>query len=251
MTRTKAALIHLGISAIIGVLVCILIFGIWYPWPIGVATGGMKLVYLMLGVDVVLGPLLTLIVFKTGKKTLKFDLTCIALMQAIALGYGLYTSAIARPAFIVLANDVYKVITANDLDADDLKDGTRPEYREVPWFGPKVVAARSPTDHKQKQELVMAAMAMLDVHNFPKFYLPVSEEIDNLIAKAKPVDHLISQMPGTKAKLERVASKAKTSLADLVYAPMLGRLGDAELVALLSKSQKRYLGAIVATAPND
>jgi hypothetical protein len=250
MTRIKAALIHLGISAIIGVLVCILIFGIWYPWPIGVATGGMKLVYLMLGVDVVLGPLLTLIVFKTGKKTLKFDLTCIAIMQALALAYGLYTSAMARPAFIVLANDVYRVVTANDLNEQHLKEASRPEYRKISWFGPTLVAARSPTDHKQKQELVMAAMAMLDVHNFPKFYLPVNEEIDNLIAKAKPVDHLISKLPETKATLERVASKAKTSLADLVYAPMLGRLGDTELVALLSKSQKRYVGAIVATAPN-
>jgi hypothetical protein len=250
MTRFKAALIHLGISAIIGVLVCILIFGIWYPWPIGVATGGMKLVYLMLGVDVVLGPLLTLIVFKTGKKTLKFDLTCIAIMQALALAYGLYTSAIARPAFIVLANDVYRVVTANDLDEQQLKEASRPEYRKISWFGPKVVAARNPTDPKQKQELKFAAMLLLDVHNFPKFYLPVNEEIDNLISKASPIENLLSKMPDAKAKAERVASKANTSLADLVYAPMLGRLGDTELVALVSKSQKRYIGAIVATAPN-
>lgn len=91
MPRTKAVLIHLGLSSALALgVTSLLVFG-WYPWPYFMALGGLMLVALIVGVDVVLGPLLTFIVFKPGKKSLKFDLTVIALVQAAALGYGLWT----------------------------------------------------------------------------------------------------------------------------------------------------------------
>ena len=46
------------------------------------------LILLMIGVDVVIGPLLTLIVFDPKKKHLKFDLVVIAALQLAALAYG-------------------------------------------------------------------------------------------------------------------------------------------------------------------
>ncbi len=44
---------------------------------------------LLLLIDVVLGPLLTLIVYKKGKRTLVMDLAVIAALQLAALTYGL------------------------------------------------------------------------------------------------------------------------------------------------------------------
>lgn len=37
---------------------------------------------LIMGADIVLGPLLTLVVYKAGKKSLRFDLACIVTLQA-------------------------------------------------------------------------------------------------------------------------------------------------------------------------
>ncbi len=74
MSRWKAAGIHLSISILIGLVVGALLFGVWYPPPFFHAAGADMLVLLLVGVDVVLGPLLTLIVFKSGKRGLKFDL---------------------------------------------------------------------------------------------------------------------------------------------------------------------------------
>ncbi|HEV7490359.1 MAG TPA: hypothetical protein VGO25_06105, partial [Rhodanobacteraceae bacterium] len=80
MTRWKASAVHLSISICVGLGAVALIFGVWYPPPYSHAVGADQLVVLLLGVDVVLGPLLTLVVFKSGKKSLRFDLSVIALL---------------------------------------------------------------------------------------------------------------------------------------------------------------------------
>src|SRR6187402_1763816 len=105
MSRWKAAAIHLSISASIGLLAAALIFGVWYPPPYSKATGADELVLLLMGVDIVLGPMLTLVVFRSGKKSLRLDLTVIAIMQTCALLYGMSVVVRARPVFIVGVDD--------------------------------------------------------------------------------------------------------------------------------------------------
>jgi len=100
--RLKAFAIHLAISALIALAVIGLVFFIWYPAPLHTATGVTQIFLLLLTVDVVLGPLLTLIVYKTGKKTLIMDLTVIALLQLSALAYGVWTVAEDRSAWLSL-----------------------------------------------------------------------------------------------------------------------------------------------------
>ena len=63
-------------------------FWVWYPTPYFAIDGGWQVLRILAGVDVVLGPLLTFIVFKIGKPSLKFDMSCIILMQIGALIYG-------------------------------------------------------------------------------------------------------------------------------------------------------------------
>lgn len=59
------------------------------PGLLEMARAG-RLLATLAAVDLVMGPLLTLVEFKPGKKSLKFDLTAIALLQAGALLYGLH-----------------------------------------------------------------------------------------------------------------------------------------------------------------
>jgi hypothetical protein len=99
--RIKAFLVHGLVSIIIALLSMGLVYFIWYPAPLAVATGVMHIFLLMLCIDVVIGPLLTLLVYKTGKKTLKLDLTIICLLQLAALTYGLFTVYQGKPAWLV------------------------------------------------------------------------------------------------------------------------------------------------------
>jgi hypothetical protein len=62
-----------------------LMLAVWYPQHYFAAMGGTTLILLLIGVDVVIGPLITLIVFDPKKKSLRFDLAVIAVLQLGAL----------------------------------------------------------------------------------------------------------------------------------------------------------------------
>ena len=99
--RVTAFLVHLAISFVIFLLLAYLIIFHWYPLPYFHTDGGWRGIRIIAGVDLVLGPLLTLIVFKPGKPGLKFDLTMIALAQAAALTWGIWVTYTGRPIALV------------------------------------------------------------------------------------------------------------------------------------------------------
>jgi hypothetical protein len=68
LNRWKASALHLALSAAIGAAVVTLMLAVWYPQQYFAAMGGTMLILLMIGVDVVIGPLITLVVFDPKKK---------------------------------------------------------------------------------------------------------------------------------------------------------------------------------------
>jgi hypothetical protein len=67
MTRFKAASTHLSISIVLAsIVIGLIIFG-WYPLPLFWDIGGPMLIALIVGIDVVLGPAMTLILFNPKK----------------------------------------------------------------------------------------------------------------------------------------------------------------------------------------
>ncbi len=69
VSRFRAAGIHLSLSILIGLLTLALMWFVWYPTPLFFGMGGNELALLIVGVDIALGPLATLVVFETKKKT--------------------------------------------------------------------------------------------------------------------------------------------------------------------------------------
>src|ERR671911_2468131 len=146
MTRWRAAGIHLLISACVAAAVLTAMLTFWYPPPLFEAMGGVGLALILVGVDVVMGPALTLVVFRSGKPGLKFDLAAIALFQLAALLYGCYVVSLARPAFIVFVKDQFQVATVAELDPQYLAEARYPQYRSPPWSGPELVYGNWPKD---------------------------------------------------------------------------------------------------------
>src|SRR5437762_10459463 len=64
ISRRRAFLTHLLSSAVIVSAVCVLVFFVWYPHPYFRISGAWNPLRVLIGVDLVLGPLLTLLVFK-------------------------------------------------------------------------------------------------------------------------------------------------------------------------------------------
>src|SRR5262245_18835764 len=105
MNRWKASLTHLGISLGVAAVVYTAVRFFWYPGPLFEIAGGLQLLVLVISVDVTIGPLVTLIIFKPGKWGLKFDLCFIATMQVAAMAYGVYSIAESRPVFVAFVKD--------------------------------------------------------------------------------------------------------------------------------------------------
>lgn len=197
MSRWKAAGIHLSINAVIALLAAGLIYGIWYPHPYSQAAGAGTLVLLLLGVDLVLGPLLTLVVFKAGKKGLRFDLAAIAILQVCAFVYGLHVVAAARPAFIVGVIDRFSLVIANDIDSADLAKATDPAFRYMPWTGPRLIGAQMPKDWQSRNEVLFSGAAGKDIDELPRYYVPYAQVAQALLSHANSLDDTKRKHPET------------------------------------------------------
>ena len=115
-TRWQAGLIHLAISAAIGGVLFALIRWVWYPGVLFNISGGAFLALLVIGIDVIIGPLLTTLVFSRKKKYLWVDLSVIATLQLAAFAYGAYMTVSARPVFLVGAIDRIQAVGLNEID---------------------------------------------------------------------------------------------------------------------------------------
>ena len=245
MSRWKAAAIHLLISALIGLVAAALIFGLWYPPPYSQAAGAGELVLLLLGVDIVLGPLLTLAVFRSGKKGMTFDLTVIAVLQACAFFYGASVVVRARPAFVVATVDRFVLVAANDLDSADVAKGSKPEFRSLPWLGPRVVGAELPTDTTSKVNLALSGMAGKDIDRFPQYYVDYTQVAAKLLSHAKPLATLRTMHQEAIPLINSWLNKHQRDASSVVTLPIVAR---SDAVMLLDKSTGEPLDALPISA---
>lgn len=230
MSRWKAAAIHLGISAAIALLVLAVIYLVWYPAPYFTVMGGDRLVLLIAGVDVVLGPLITLIIFRTGKPGLKFDLSVIAFLQATALAYGVTVVAQARPVYLVYAVNRFMVVSAADLDQAEIDRVTRPEYKHLPWLGPLTVGARKPTDVKESNRIVFAMSEGKDLQHFPQHYVPYAEVAAEAGQKAQKIEVLKRINRDRAAEIDAYLAKKGLREDDAGFIPLRARRGDLAVI---------------------
>jgi hypothetical protein len=242
MSRWKAASIHLSISIFVGLLTLALLFLVWFPQPYFEAAGGQHLIIVLLGVDLVLGPLLTLILFKSGKRGMVFDLWMIGIVQSTALVYGLYVIAEARPVFIVAAVDRFNVISAADLAPEDLAQGSKPEFRTLSWTGPRLVAARLPTDAQERTDLMFQSVGGKDVQHYPKYYVDYTDASTELLQRAKPLADLRQSRADSAPLLDGWLQKHDRTEGQIAFIPVLAR--QASLTMLLDANSGEVLGAL-------
>jgi hypothetical protein len=223
MSRWRASGIHVLLSAAIAAAVVALMLSVWYPGPLFKAAGGSHLIFILVGVDVTLGPLITLIIFKSGKPGLKFDLAVIALLQLSALAYGMHTVYLARPVYLVFTKDRFELVSARDLDAEDLAKTKRSEFDHLPLGRPRYIAAVAPEDRDARQKLLMASLQGKDLQMHPQYYVPYEQEIPNALARAQPLAPLLKRDP---ERVQRGLQSAGRSQEAVKFLPLRGKDAD-------------------------
>ncbi|MGB8695018.1 TfpX/TfpZ family type IV pilin accessory protein [Acinetobacter sp.] len=209
--RLKFFLSHLFISLLIALLVVGIIFLIWYPTPLATAVGVTHIFLMLLAIDVVLGPFLGLLVYKEGKKSLKFDLTVIIAIQIAALCYGIYSIEQGRPAWLAYNSDRFELVRKNDIIQDNLEQAP-PEFQHVSWFKPQYVAVNFAKDVNQRNDDMFAEiLGGISLAQKPERYVDFAQAKTQIQSRAqnledlkkyndqKQVEHTLAKYPEANA----------------------------------------------------
>ena len=138
-TRWGASLAHLLLSILVIGSIALFAFVQWYPAGLHLAAKLDKLLGIMLGVDIVAGPLLTLILYRVGKRGLRFDLAMIAVLQLAFLSYGLNTLWQSRPLFLVGSQQAFALIFANEVPDSAAEQARAKHWPRFKGSGPWLV----------------------------------------------------------------------------------------------------------------
>jgi hypothetical protein len=187
--RLRGFLIHLAVSVALGLTATGIIFLIWYPSPLEQAIGVTSIVLILLGVDVVAGPLLTFAVCKQGKKSLKYDLMLIVLVQISAFIYGIHIIAQGRPVWIVFNKDSFIAVQAFEMKHNYMEKA-KSEYQVTSFSGPGWVALHYPSDTEQKRVLYESAFKGVDLPRRADFYEPIGNQMELIKQKAQELSQL-------------------------------------------------------------
>ncbi len=240
MTRTRAALLHLSLSVVVGSALVAVFLLIWYPDGLLGAASGDRLLYLIIGIDVIAGPLLTLVVYKQGKPGLRLDLTLIVLAQLAFLSAGAWVAIAARPAYLVFASDVFVFVPANALEDADLAEATQDEFKQRPWSGPRWVYAESPATVEERNQMLDSALMGKALERYPKYYRNYEENAARVAALAHPVTELQGLSERQLDALGRLQAGRPTEAVK--FLPFLGRGKD--MTTVLDGNTGEVLGLL-------
>ena len=237
----KAFSIHFSISAFIVSIFIALVFFIWYPQPYFYTEGSSGILMVLIGVDLVLGPLMTFIIYKPHKKGLLFDLIIIASFQLSALLYGGHTIFIERPVYIVFNVDRFDAVPTSLLVKE-----SKIRYSELGigiFKRPKLVYAPLPEDPQEKSDFLMSYLDTgKDVKDMPEFYEPYSQHINDVVKKSINIDKKLKSHPIEKTHLKQLLLKHQLKLNDTAFLPLVGK--EKKVVLIINRNTGTPLGIL-------
>jgi hypothetical protein len=229
--KLRAGLIHFGASVLVAALVAFVVFAGWYPGPYRVLGGGTALFLILASVDVVMGPVLTLVVYDPAKsaRQLARDLVVVVCLQLGALGYGVMVMAQARPAHLVWEVDQFRVIRANDAPAEE-RALALPELQAVPWWGGPTALAVSQPPAAELPDAVARELAGQPLAAMPKYWRPYETIRADVLRLARPVEEQAFLAPEERVQVLEALRRARLDERGSLVAPLVAQRGSGVVV---------------------
>ena len=227
--RFKAAGIHFALSAAIFGVALYLILVRWYPGFHFLVDGGWRGVQIMAGVDLVLGPTLTLIIFNPFKarRLIAFDLSCIAAAQLAALAWGFYAVHSQRPVAVSFYEGAFLSLTAAPLaiEKQPADYGNRFSDRRPP-----IVYTKPPADEREEARAAMQEiMGKVGFHEDPFFWARLDQHWEAVRASAVTAEARGKASSAFAAELPRFLEARGGQAGDYLYFPYEGHDGACTL----------------------
>ncbi len=227
--KGRAFAIHLALSSVAVGVLAILMLRVWYPPPFFMFDGGWQVLRIVLAVDVVAGPLLTLVVFNRAKPELRRDLIIIGILQIAAFAYGAWVMHAYRPAFMVYVDATFHSVNWQEIrQATPQLDGVRrlAEGRA----SPVMVLAVADTAQRRKIVAGMASGGPSIAHFGELYRLPDAASFEQVARESADVESLARGDASIAAELARVRAAQHLPRERLLFVPLGCRYGLIMLV---------------------
>lgn len=241
--RYAASGLHFLLSLSVFALLIGVLLQFWYPKPYFSASGGWQGLRLVAAVDLVLGPLITLVIFnpKKSRRELSFDIGIVVLIQLSALLWGIKAVYEQRPVAVVFLDTSFYTVPAAALNAQgidlDVLDGLGPER-------PVYVYARRPEPGPEQERFQQAVeVERIPPHEQPWLYQSFAAQFGQARRAALDAQEIMAANPTMRAEIEQVLAKAQARMSDLVFLALTSRYRN---VVLIFDAQGALLGTVSA-----
>ena len=234
--KMRAFLIHFLISATIISTVSLAFIGSFYAYPLYELEGILNILPLLAVVDIVIGPVITFIIFRPNKPGLKVDLWIISALQLLALAYGCYNFYQARPIFSVFVKDRFTLVAIKDFDQMALPKNLSVDFMQ----SLKVIGAKVDSEDEAQQSLRETIFeGKPDLEFRAKFYVPY-EQIKSQVSKSlQPIEEE-NLSTEDRSQLEAMLSEYKLDMSSIGYLPIIGKAKD--MTVILKREDQTIIG---------
>jgi len=224
VSRYEAAFYHFCISLVVFVGLAYLVLFEWFPDFFYAIDGGWEGMRLIIGVDLVLGPMLTLVVFKAGKARLKLDLTLIGLLQTVCLAAGTWVVYSERPTLFVFYEDHFYSANADSHERFGARPPDPTAFTDRP---PAFVYAKTPDDpiEEANQRRVLYQTGMPFWANSPSYVALQDEGMEKVFSAGTGEFELTRR--DIDGNLGPWLARNGGSFDDYVFVPIHSRYRDA------------------------
>lgn len=234
LNRFRAFGWHLLFSLLVATLSAAIVFFVWYPGLLAHASNVINIYFLLLIVDICLGPLITFIVFdvkKKEEKELKRDILIISALQIFALMYGLHALYITRPVFVVYNEGRFDVVSANEISDINLKKSRIDDFKELSRFGPQYVAATLPENIKERNDILFDSLSGGDdISRLPQYYKKYYQVAEDVKKRSESLEILNKLNTSSHSIIQSLQSKYTSKKINAGYLPLKGRVNDLTVI---------------------
>lgn len=229
MSRLRLFQIRFVASASLLLLVFMVTRLLWYPDAYFDIFGVSRQLWILVGVVIVVGPVLSAVIYKPGKKSLVMDLGILAAVELAVLVAALMLIFEGRPYFVVFAVDRFEAVAQGEVSGPDVLPALIEEQKDRKL---KLVFAPLPEDPDKLTQLIKETVleGMADIDRRPEFWRPYAEGISTIKAAALPLEALLGSDEPRSAAVSKWLADSGGSAQEYIYLPLRGKAGDAMIV---------------------
>lgn len=242
LSTRKAFAIHLTLSLLIFSSLVFVMLMWWFPGELFFLDGGWQGLKIVALIDLVLGPLLTLVLYKPGKPSLVFDMSCVAAIQIAALAYGFYATYHQRTVAVVFADRNFTTLSADAASVAHTEliklEKTPKNIRAVDNAYPALLVTPEPAPDKFGEYVSMLLNGYPESHERLDLFVKLGPEHVELLSKRASTEEKLATT-GADQIVAKAMAKGRFDADDIEVHHFKARY--AKGLVLFSKSEQKIV----------